>query len=209
MLKKLIFLGALSLTVLTNAQINAVTENGDKVILYKNNTWTYLNDSLNVAVEILKNEKLFTKNKKSSFLVKSSKTNIGIWINPKNWNFSKATPDSPSEFSFNHKKLDIYGMLISEKTEIPVESLINIAYNNALEAAPDAKIVEKEYRNVNGREVIMMKMKGTIQGIKFIYYGYYYSSSEGAFQFLTYTSQNLFRDYENNMLNLLNGFTEY
>jgi hypothetical protein len=174
MLKKLILLGALSLTVLTNAQINAVTENGDKVILYKNNSWTYLNDSLNVAIKILKNKKLFTKNKKSSFLVKSSKTNIGIWINPKNWNFSKAEPDSPSEFSFNHKKLDIYGMLISEKTEIPVESLINIAYNNALEAAPDAKIVEKEYRKVNGREVIMMKMKGTIQGIKFIYYGYYY-----------------------------------
>ncbi len=209
MLKKLIFLGALSFTVLTNAQINAVTENGDEVILYKNNTWKYSNDSLNVAVKILKNEKLFTKSEKSSFLVKSSKTNIGFWINPKNWSFSKADADSPSEFSFKHKKLDIYGMLIAEKTEIPVESLIDIAYENALEAAPDIKIVEKEYRNVNGLEVIMMKMKGTIQGIKFIYFGYYYSSTEGAFQFLTYTSQNLFKDYENDMLNLLNGFTEY
>ena len=209
MIKKLITIGTLFFTILSNAQMNAVTENGDEVLLYKNNTWKYSNDSLNVAIEILKNDKLFIKDKKSSFLVKSSKANVGVWINPKNWNFTKAKPDSPSDFSFNHKELDIYGMLVAEKTEIPVESLIDIAYENGLEAAPDIKIVKKEYRNVNGLEVIMMKMKGTIQGIKFIYYGYYYSNSEGAFQFLTYTSQNLFNEYENDMINLLNGFTEY
>ena len=78
-------------------------------------------------------------------------------------------------------------MLIAEKTEIDVELLTNIAYENALEAAPDVKIVQKEYRTVNGLEVVMMKMSGTIQGVKFIYFGYYYSSAEGAFQFLTYT----------------------
>lgn len=209
MIKKLITLGALFFAILSNAQINAVTENGDEVLLYKDNTWKYLNDSLNVQIKIIKNEKLFIKDKKSSFLVKSSKTNVGIWINPKNWSFTKAKPDSPSEFSFKHKELDIYGMLVSEKIELSVESLIDIVYKNALEAAPDVKIVEKEYRNVNGLEVIMMKMKGTIQGIKFIYYGYYYSNSEGAFQFLTYTSQNLFNEYENEMVNLLNGLTEY
>ena len=75
--------------------------------------------------------------------------------------------------------------------------------------APDIKIVEKEYRTVNGLEVIMMKMKGTIQGIKFIYFGYYFSNAQGAFQFLTYTSQNVFNEYKNDMLHLLNGLTEY
>ena len=209
MIKKLIILVTIFFTISMNAQMNALTENGDQVILYKNNTWKYLSDSLNVATEILKNDKLFIKNEKSSFLVKSAKTNIGTWINPKNWNFSKSEPNSASEFSFNNKKLDVYGMLIVEKAEIPLESLIEIAYENALEAAPDVEIVEKEYRNVNGLEVIMMKMKGTIQGVKFIYYGYYYSSSEGSFQFLTYTSQNLFKEYEDDMLDLLNGFTEY
>jgi len=209
MIKQLITLVTLFLTLLCNAQINAVTENGDAVLLYKDNTWKYSNESLNETVEILKNDTPFTKAKKSSFLVKSSKTNAGIWINPKDWSFSKAKTDSPSEFQFSHKQLDVYGMLIAEKTEVAVEALINIAYENALEAAPDIKIVEKEYRTVNGIEVIMMKMKGTIQGVKFVYFGYYYSNAEGAFQFLTYTSQNVFNEYENDMLNLLNGFTEY
>ena len=209
MIKQLITLGTLFFTLLINAQINSVTENGDEVLLYKDNTWKYSNESLNETVEILRNDKPFTKEKKSSFLVKSSKTNIGVWINPKDWGFSKSKTDSPSEFNFNHKQLDVYGMLIAEKTEVTVEALTDIAYENALEAAPDIKIVEKEYRTVNGLEVIMMKMKGTIQGIKFIYFGYYFSNAQGAFQFLTYTSQNVFNEYKNDMLHLLNGLTEY
>ena len=209
MIKQLITLGTLFFTLLSNAQINAVTENGDEVLLYKDNTWKYSNESLNETVEILRNDKPFTKEKKSSFLVKSSKTNIGVWINPKDWGFSKSKTDSPSEFNFNHKQHDVYGMLIAEKTEVTVEALADIAYENALEAAPDIKIVEKEYRTVNGLEVIMMKMKGTIQGIKFIYFGYYFSNAQGAFQFLTYTSQNVFNEYKNDMLHLLNGLTEY
>jgi hypothetical protein len=209
MIKQLITLGTLFFTLLSNAQINAVTENGDEVLLYKDNTWKYSNESLNETVEILRNDKPFTKEKKSSFLVKSSKTNLGVWINPKEWGFSKSKTDSPSEFNFNHKQLDVYGMLIAEKTEVTVEALTDIAYENALEAAPDIKIVEKEYRTVNGLEVIMMKMKGTIQGIKFIYFGYYFSNAQGAFQFLTYTSQNVFNEYKNDMLHLLNGLTEY
>jgi len=209
MIKQLITLGTLFFTLLSHAQINAVTENGDEVLLYKDNTWKYSNESLNETVEILRNDKPFTKEKKSSFLVKSSKTNLGVWINPKEWGFSKSKTDSPSEFNFNHKQLDVYGMLIAEKTEVTVEALTDIAYENALEAAPDIKIVEKEYRTVNGLEVIMMKMNGTIQGIKFIYFGYYFSNAQGAFQFLTYTSQNVFNEYKNDMLHLLNGLTEY
>ena len=41
MIKQLITLGTLFFTLLSNAQINAVTENGDEVLLYKDNTWKY------------------------------------------------------------------------------------------------------------------------------------------------------------------------
>jgi hypothetical protein len=209
MIKKLLTTGLLFFTILSNAQIKALTEIGDEVILYKNNTWKYSNDSLNLTIKIIKNEKLFVKNEESTFLIKSSKTNAGIWISPQEWNFSKSKPEGPSDFDFNHKTLDIYGMLIVEKAEIPVESLVEIAYKNALEAAPDTEIIEKEFRNVNGINVIMMKMKGTMNGVNFVYFGYYYTSVEGAFQFVTYTTLNLFDDYEDDMLKLLNGFTEY
>jgi len=99
-------------------------------------------------------------------------------------------------------------MLIAEKLEIPIESLRNIALQNAKNAAPDMRIIREEYRNVNGNNVLMMQMQGTVQGIKFTYYGYYYSSANGSVQFLTYTSQNLFEGYEGDMQELLNGFAE-
>lgn len=209
MINKLITIGLLLFSILSNAQIIAITESGDEVILYKNNTWKYSNDSANLAIQTVKNEKLFVKNEKSTFLVKSSKTNVGTWITPQEWNFSKSKTGSPSEFDFNHKSLDIYGMLIVEKAEIPVESLVEIAYQNALEVAADTEIIEKEYRNVNGINVIMMKMKGTMNGVNFVYFGYYYTNVEGSFQFVTYTTLNLLNDYENDMLKLLNGLTEY
>ena len=209
MIKKIIFISSLIIGNICNAQINAITEKGEKVLLYKNGVWKYVNDSLNIKTQILKNDKLFVKDNNSTFLVKSSKTNIGIWINPINWTFSKSNQNSASEYKFRNKNHDIFGMLVAEKTQIPLESLVDIAFQNAFKVAPDAKIIKKEYRNVNGLNVIMMQLTGTIQGIKFIYYGYYYSNKIGSYQLLTYTSQNLFEENKIMMQNLLNGLVEY
>jgi hypothetical protein len=62
MIKSIITIGTLLFSMISYSQINAITETGDEVILYNNNTWKYSNDSLNNSIEILKNEKLFTKN---------------------------------------------------------------------------------------------------------------------------------------------------
>ena len=47
-----------------------------------------------------------------------------------------------------------------------------------------------------------------MQGIKFSYYGYYYSGEEGTVQFITYTAQNMLEDYRNDCETLLNGFVK-
>lgn len=189
------------------SQINALTSTGDEVVLYENGTWQYVNDSLNSStIEV--NGIPYYKDNKSTFLIKSSKTNVGLWINPKKWRFSKAPASSAAEYTFEIKNDDIQAMLITEKIEIPIENLIQIAYENALDAAPDAKIIKQEYRIVNGLDVIMMQITGTISGIKFIYYSYYYSNSSGSYQLVSYTSQNLFEASKKDMEEFLNGFVE-
>jgi hypothetical protein len=50
-------------------------------------------------------------------------------------------------------------------------------------------------------------MNGSIDGIKFTYLGYYYSSEGGTIQFISYTTQSLLEEYKNDMFGLLNGFT--
>ena len=96
-------------------------------------------------------------------------------------------------------------MIITEKTEIPLEALKEIAVKNARDAAPDIDVAEEEYRMVNNKKVLCLQMNGTIKGIQFSYFGYYYSSPNGTIQFLTYTSKNLFLNSRNEMQELLNG----
>ncbi len=190
------------------SQTKAITENGEEVILYENGQWAYLSDSILTAPEIPVNSQEFTKSKSSSFLVKSKKCNMGVWINPKEWSFLKGSEHEASEYQFQKKNTDVYALFISEKISIPIESLKEIAIENARSVSYDLKIVNEEYRNVNGIQVLHIEMAGTIKGVKFTYYGYYYSNSEGTLQFLTYTGQNLFKDYKNDMELLLNGLVE-
>jgi hypothetical protein len=190
------------------AQKKAITETGEEVILYENGTWEYADSSSQTTKEIITNSTNFTKSSSASFLLKSKKNNIGVWLDSKKWSFKKAVNNSEAEYEFQLKGEDLYGMLISEKIEIPLENLKEIALQNAKEVAPDLKVIKEEYRNVNGLKVFLMQMDGTTQGIKFSYYGYYFSNRQGTVQFVTYTAQNLLKNYLKEAELFLNGLVE-
>lgn len=208
-MRQILFTALLLLAVCyTQAQINALTETGDEVVLYHDGTWAYTNDSVAEGYEIKMNETAFTRDKKSSFLVKSKKLNIGVWMDPKTWTFAKGVEGEAAEFDFEKKGEDLYGMLITEKLQIPIETLKTVAIENARDAAPDIKLIQEEYRMVNGIKVLMMQMSGTIQGMRFTYYGYYYSNENGTIQLLTYTGENLLPGYLNDIETFINGLVE-
>lgn len=188
-----------------NAQVKAVTDTGDEVLLYDDGTWKYTNEQVAEETEIKVNDKNFTKDDKSSFVVKSSKVDIGIWINPKDWNFSKNSSNEDAEFQFQKKGEDLYGMLIAEKLQIPIATLRDVALQNAKKVSTDMMVVQEEYRNVNGIKVLMMQMAGTIQGMRISYLGYYYSNESGTIQLLTYTGESLFNNYRRDIEIFLNG----
>ena len=211
-MKKTILTGLILIFAqLLNAQISAVTETGEEVILYEDGTWKFLNDSNSILDDtiIAINKKEFIKDKNSTFLVKSKKLNIGIWINPKSWSFTKGSENDASEFKFQKKGGDLYGMLIAEKTQISIENLKNIAVSNAKSVSPDINVIKEEYRKVNGIQVLLLQMSGTIQGFRFTYYGYYYSNANGTIQLLTYSGENLFPQFLGDMEEFLNGLVEY
>ncbi len=206
-MKKLFLLaGLISISISSYAQQSAVTQTGEQVTLYDNGTWTYVNkDSIN-ADEILTNPEKYAKSDKSSFLLKSTRLSIGCYLDPKKWSFKKGEDTDAAEYEINDIANGLYGMMITEKLDLPLESLANIALDNARDAAPDVKVTKKEYRYVNGLKVLMMRMTGTIQDIKFSYYGYYYSTSGGATQFLVYSSEEIVDQHVSDIEDLLNGF---
>ena len=194
----------------SKSQIKALTENGRQVQLYENGTWKYLDSSGDYSGmdSITTNPHFFGKTSLSTFLVKSNHLNVGVFINPKNWTFyPRKENETNPEYHFSLKSGQGYGMMITEKTPVELESLANIALINAQKAAADAKIVSKEYRTVNNKKVLCLQMTATIQGIKFVYLGYYYSNENGTVQLLSYSSQKLFSESQAEMENFLNGLT--
>ena len=209
-MKILIFTSFLILlTTASGAQQRAVTETGDQVILYKDGRWIYADKDSVKTDDIPLNNKSFGKSKTASFLVKSKRINIGCWIDPKVWKFRSAETPSAAEFEFDHVNGSLYGLIISENLDIPTESLANLAVNNAREAAPDIKVTAKEYRIVNGTKVLMLRMAGTIEDIRFSYYGYYFAADGGAMQFLVYSSDTFMDENIDTVEQLLNGFVVF
>lgn len=194
------------LTTPTLANQKAITDTGDEVILFDNGTWEYTSQIDSKEKVIPENTKKFIKPSSSTFQLKSKKNSSSVWINSKDWMFTKAKNNPEAEYEFQLKGQDLYAMSISEGIEIQLENLTEIALENARAFAPDATVIEKEYRTVNGKKVIYMSMRGTGGGIRFQYIGYYYSDSTGSTQLIVYTGDNMVKKYQKEIFDFLNGF---
>jgi hypothetical protein len=190
-------------------QTKATTTSGREVVLLENGKWYYVNDSSTVATpdSIVSNSSTFIKNKKAEFLLKSGTLNIGIYIDKKTWRYSKPQQSEDGEYNFTKlKDQTIAAFLVTEKTEIPLESLAEVALINAQKTDPQATVIKKEYRTVNGTKILFQQINCTIADVKFVFLGYYYCSEKGAVQLVTSTSEKQFDEVKTNMEDFLNGF---
>ena len=197
----LLFLAATSY-----AAQKAITDTGEEIIINSDGTWEYADKGQNVTDKIQTNKKEFKRSEDASFQLKSTKNDSAYWINTDKWSFKKPKEEGPTEYSFQLKGKDVYGMAITEAIEINLDSLTNIALENARKVAPDVKIISQEYRIVNGNKVVFMQMNGTIKGANFTYIGYYHSNASGSTQLVNYSSPNIIDKYKSDILEFLNGF---
>lgn len=207
-LKKVLFSLALScLAWHVHAGQRALTDNGAIVILEDDGTWRYESGpATDKAAEIPVNKATFRRLAEQSFAVKSQKNRSAVWIDPKKWTFRKPEPGTgPAEYRFQFKGGDMYGMLITEQIEVPLETLVQVAFDNARQFAPNARIVSREYRVVNGLKVVNMRIDAFAQGINFTYLGNYISDKSGSTQFIVYTATNLIEQNRAEAEAFLNG----
>jgi hypothetical protein len=181
-------------------EVGATTDDGKRVLLKKDGTWRYAENNkpkANTGVPT------FSKPGRSTREYSLRGGRFAVWYDPALWTPKES--DTPTRITFNHKDGDVYGLIIAERIGMTTEALKEVAVQNARKAAPNIEVTFEERRVINGKEVLCMQMKGTIQSIDFIYYGYYYGGKGGSIQCLTYTSQNLFAEYETAMKNFLDG----
>jgi hypothetical protein len=188
------------------AQQRAVTDKGDEVVLESDGTWRYVQPPKEQPSAVAVNERRYVRAPAATFAVKSLRNNASVYIDPKRWTFQKGNAAHENEYSFRLAGGDLYARLITERMNIPLESLPTIALNNLKSVAPDAEVVKQEYRWVNDRKVLHMQMRGTTSGIKAAYYGYYYSDESGTSQLVVFTAQNLMPTLAREADDFLNGF---
>jgi hypothetical protein len=194
----------LSIAVL-QAQVKALSETGNQVLLYDNNTWELVEAPIEEVIEIPFNNQEFKKSANATSFLKSEIIPVGLYIDPTKWNFNLAVATEFAEYEFQLKTGNLYGMLITEKIGMTLEDLRNAAIVNAKAVSSDLEIVKEEYRIVNGIKMLLLQLEGTSNGGKFSYYGYYHSNHEGTLQLITYSAQNIAPDFLAVCEEFLNG----
>jgi len=203
--KKIIFTTMIALFITVSVshgqETLAVTEDGRKVLLNSNGTWRPFGSTSSVAPSPAKSP--FQKAAGASSVYKSKGDKFQVWYNPSKWHQKKsAENDKPT---FEHKDGDIYAMILAERFSMTLDALKDLAIQNAQNVAPDVRVTHEEERVVNGKKILCMSFEGTISGVPFTYFGYYYAGKNGIIQLITYTAQNLFEEYRGEMTEFLNG----
>jgi hypothetical protein len=128
---------------------------------------------------------------------------MSVRYDPAKW---KQTPTTDGgRFEFTHVRGDGYAVVIAERTNIPTDSIADIAFSNIRKQDPSARMIVKQKRRVGGVDVWFQTVQATIKGIPVTYEGYYYGGPAGTIQVLTYTGRNLIGDYDRDFLEFLNG----
>jgi hypothetical protein len=205
---RLLALCLLGLAASAQATIKGVTDKGDEVLLEDDGTWHYVKVPAEVtAAQVATNDTRFTRARDAAFPVRSTRNDAVVYMNPKQWSFTKAKATGDIEYTFRNTEGDVYAALTTERISAPLEKLGDVILGNVRQAAPDAEVVMKEYRVVNDRKLLYMRMTATIQGMKFVYMGYYFSDDSGTTQLVAWTSRNLAQTNAPRIEAFLNGLT--
>ena len=182
--------------------IKATTDSGRAVILKDDGTWSFARTSSTALAPSGPHQKPAS----ATQLVRSRRGGFGIWLDNSKWRIQKTRQNADTQFEFRHRKGQAYAMVIAERISMSLEALKTVAIKNVKSVGKNVRVLSEERRVVNGNEVLMLKISAVIQTLRFVYLNYYYVGKFGSIQVVTYTSKNLFDEYEADLIDLLNGF---
>jgi len=193
------FLLAVVAAAAAYGQERAITQSGKAVILNPDGTWQYAPPS---QEDRQADPSTYLRSPGATTRIELNRTGYQLYYDPHKWVQKKG---DAGRVSFTHSTGDGYAVAISERIGVQFESLRSVALANAKAVAPDAEITFDEMRVVNGAKLLCLQIRGTIQSIRFVYFGYYYSSNAGTVQLITFTAPNLLEEYRADFEEFLNG----
>jgi len=101
---------------------------------------------------------------------------------------------------------DLWVKVITERIEVPVDSLPDIVLSNAKDEDPNAKIVKRGWRMVNGTRLTFLEYELSIKGIQVTFYNHMCSGPFGTIQIAAWTGRSLIDEFRPVIERLVSGF---
>ena len=130
--------------------------------------------------------------------------NISLRYDPDRWR--EATPDNDGHLALVHSSGEGHALVIAERIAVPRGSVEDVALANAQSVDPNAKVVFRQQRRVNGVDVRFLKIEADVNAVPMIYWGCFYGGEYGTVQVVAYTARTLLPEYEKEFMDLLSGF---
>ena len=196
--------------------INATTEDGRSVLLLPDGTWVYKAETPGPAAPPAATPVPVPAPASTPAAAPSAPPDVSgghleggngsysVRFDENNWHIIDNLNDS-MEYALQSKSGDVIAMLIYENLQVPLSTLKQAILKNASSAAPDLKLINEKRITKNGKQIMVLKYRGTIDGKSFTYYGYYTSGDWGTLQFTVYSPTGVYNQREADMFALLDG----
>ena len=177
--------------------LRATTQDGRKVILKPDGTWSY--EAGGAAATTTSRQAPASATMTETF----PRGNFRIRYDDKKWAAEK-DPDG-TKWRFILRGEDAQALVIPEGFSASTNAMKQIALDNMRKVASEIKVVKEEVRKVNGRDVLFMQVDATLKEIFFSYYYYIYGDKQGVIQVIGFTTPAAQARYEADIIDLLNG----
>lgn len=129
-----------------------------------------------------------------------------VWFDPQQWVPQPPDASNPkAQMIFAMREAQALAMVIHEPTEVPLPALVEATVQNLESIADNVRLVAQEFRDVNDRFVLCVRIDGSLQDQTFTYYNYYYQGEGFTVQFTLYAPREVFLRRQGTIRSLMNG----
>jgi hypothetical protein len=148
----------------------------------------------------------YTRPAEANLYLKGATDQYRVWFDVGQWIPQPLDPATPqTEMVFSLRQGRALAMMIFEPTEVPLPSLVEATIDNLKGLADNVRLVAQEYRDVNDRFVLCVRIDGSLRDESFTYYNYYYTGEGYTVQFTLYAPREVFLRQQPTIRDLMNG----
>ena len=188
---------------LYSKDILAITEDGRKVLLHEDGRWTYV-----LTENGQDNGKfVYAKSDGADAYVIARIGTIRFWYNQSKWDMQRLT-DGTAEYQFVSKDGAVYARIISEKLRAPNNLMREVIEANARKNVDAFEPIEENEVIINGITTNRLKVRIQMKGMDLLFLYYYFSNELGTLQLFSYSSLDLFNQYEDEINEFMSGIVK-